>query len=97
MTLRMSRSQCEATLALASVEHVWCDMDKFTGYAMIHHNKLWRPEYYLSRRKRRLVRFVPVADATGEHEVREGWTGWRIDELRMAVKQIVQGERPSGP
>lgn len=92
MTLRLSRNQCMATLNLAGVEHVWCNMSYFTGYALRHDGKVYKPTYSLSRRNRRLAEFVEIMTVDGDREVREGWTGWRIDELRMAVKQLLQGE-----
>lgn len=92
MSLRLSRNQCEATLNLAGVEHVWCDSLNVLGYCLRKNGIVYRPTYTLSRRQRRLASFVAIKTLPAECEVCEGWSGWRIDELRMAVKQIVQGE-----
>jgi hypothetical protein len=97
MTLRMSRSQCEVTLALAGAEHVYSEAGHWEGYAIRRNGRIWKPSYTLGRRNRRLAKFVEQITTPAGFTVVEGWTGWRIDELRMAVKQIVQGERPSGP
>ena len=94
MSLRLSRNQCEATLNLAGCEHVWCDMSHFVGYGVRANGRGYKPSYTLGRRHRRLASFAEIMTVDGRVEYREGWTGWRIDELRMAVKQIVQGESP---
>jgi hypothetical protein len=92
MSLRLSRNQCEATLNLAGCEHVWVNSHYVFGYCMRKDDIVWKPTYTLGRRNRRLASFTAIKALPAECVVREGWTGWRIDELRMAVKQIVQGE-----
>lgn len=92
MSLRLSRNQCEATLNLAGVEHVWVETLAICAYCLRKDGVVWRPYYTTGRRHRRLAVFKQVTAAAAECHVREDWCGWRIDELRMAVKQIVQGE-----
>lgn len=96
MTLRMSRDQCMVTLELAGVRHVYCSAGRFTGYAMQKGDYVWKPTYTAGRRHRRLATFTEVGLPQGRVAEQEGWAGWRIDELRMAVQQLVVGVR-DGP
>lgn len=89
----MNREECTATLELHGVRHVWCDTAHYTGYALLKDAVVYKPRYHLGRHgRRRSAEFEATPLGFGYAHQIEGGVGWRIDELRVAVKQILLGD-----